>query len=65
MTNRDKKRMTTESRLHATTSAVGKTLLGSLQLELRCASGHLAQVMLSDADGHHMQGLGSAVWATL
>ena len=57
--------MTTESRLHAATSVVGKALLGSLQLELRCAFGHLAQVMLNDADGHHVQGLGSAVWATL
>ena len=43
----------------------GSALLGSLQLELRCAFGHLAQVMPNDADGHHMQGLGSAVWATL
>ena len=57
--------MTAESRLHATTSVVGKALLGSLQLELCRAFGHLAQVMLSDADGHHMQGLGSTVWATL
>ncbi len=57
--------MTTESRLHATTSVVGKALLGSLKLELRRAFGHPAQVMLNGADGHHMQGLGSVVWATI
>ena len=61
VTNRDKKRMTTESRLHAATSVVGKALLGSLPLELRCAFGHLTQVMPNGADGHHKQGLGSAI----
>jgi len=43
----------------------GNALLGGLQRELRRGFGHLALVMLNDADGHHMQGLGSAIWATL